>query len=166
MAATFAIHESNGTQSTNTTVATNINFGSSDTPNLDPATYPITAGDHSYEKWERCHFSGTFNKIENIQIWKSSGDYVTEEAIFTNLTTSSYSEATYSTPTNNDSTVATVAMPTSDPGSANLGIAGSLSGSLTSTGYTDFWVLQMDTGSNTPAGDVNQKEFTIQYDES
>ncbi len=165
MAATFAIHESNGAGET-TTVASNLNYGSTDAPNLTPADYPITAGDHSYEKWVRCYWSGTFNKIENVQIWKSAGNYVTSEGISTNLTTSGYTEASYATPTSADSTVATYSMPTSDPGSANLGIGGSLSGSLTTTGYSDYWVSQLDTGTDTPPGDVNQKTFTIQYDES
>jgi len=165
MAATFAIHESNGSGES-TTVANNINFGSSDTPNLTPADYPITAGDHSYEKWERLYFSGTFNKIENIKIWKSAGSYVTGESISTNLATTGYVQASYATPTSADSTVATRSMPESDPGSANLGIGGSLSGSLTTTGYSDYWVLQMNTTTQSPPGDVNQKTFTIQYDES
>jgi len=166
MAATFELSESNGAGETVTDGISNLNYGSVDSPNLDPATYPITAGQNSYEKWVRCHFTGTFNKIENIQIWKSAGDYVTGESIKTNLTTSGYSAATYSTPTQSTSTVATNDMPTSDPGSANLGIGGSLSGSLTSAGYSDYWVSQLQTTTSTPAGDVNTKTFTIQYDES
>ena len=105
-------------------------------------------------------------KIENLQIWKSAGTYVTGESISTNLATSGYSQASYSTPTSADSTVATNPMPTSDPGQANLGIGGSLSGSLTAAGYSDYWVMQMDTTAQSPPGDVNQKTFTIQYDES
>ncbi len=165
MAATFAIHESNGAGET-TTVASNLNFGSADQANLEPASYPITAGDRSYEKWVRLYFSGTFNKIENIKIWKSAGDYVTGEGIVTNLTTTGYSAASYTTPTSATSTVATYTMPTSDPGSANLGIGGSLTGSLTAAGYSDYWVLQMTTSTSSPPGNVNQKTFTIQYDES
>jgi hypothetical protein len=166
MTATFAIHESNGTQSTGTSVATNINFGSTDAANLVVATYPITAGDHSYEKYERCYFSGAFNKIENLQIWKSAGVYKTSEAIYANMTTSGYSNASFAQPTSADSSKATIAMPTADPGAANMGLAGTLAGNITTTGYSDFWVLQTDTGGDTPPGDVNQKTFTIQYDES
>ncbi len=165
MTATFELSESNGAGETVTDGITNLNYGSADQPNLDPATYPITAGQNSYEKWVRCHFTGTFNKIDNIRIWMSSGTYVTGETIKTNLTTSGYTAASYSQPTQNTSTVATNDMPTSEPSSANLGIGGSLSGSLTSEGYSDYWVSQLQTTTSTPPGDVNTKTFTIKYDE-
>ena len=165
MTATFELSESNGAGETVTDGITNLNYGSADQPNLDPATYPITAGQNSYEKWVRCHFTGTFNKIDNIRIWMSSGTYVTGETIKTNLTTSGYTAASYSQPTQNTSTVATNNMPTSEPSSANLGIGGSLSGSLTSEGYSDYWVSQLQTTTSTPPGDVNTKTFTIKYDE-
>jgi len=165
MAETFAIHESNGTAET-TSVASNINYGSTDSANLTPASYPITASENSYEKWERCYWSGTFNKIENLQIWKSAGSYVTGESIDTNLTTTGYSQDSYATPTDSTSTVADIVMPTADPAAANMGIAGSLTGNLSSAGYSDYWVTQLQTTATTPPGDVNQKTFTIQYDES
>lgn len=165
MAANFAIHESNEVGE-NTSVASNINYGSNDSTDITPATYPITADTDSYEKWERAYFSGTFNKVENIQIWKSAGAYVDGEGIDTNLTTSGYSGDSYTTPTNATSSIATIVMPTADPTTSNLGIGGSLSGNLTSTGYTDYWVSQLQTTTTTPPGDVNQKTFTVQYDES
>ena len=105
-------------------------------------------------------------KIDNIQIWKSAGNYVTGEGIDANLKTSSYVQASYTSPTATTSTVATTVMPTADPAAANLGIAGSLSGNLSAAGYSDYWVSQLQTTGSTPAGDVNQKTFTIQYDES
>jgi len=167
MTATFELSESNGASETVTDGITNLNYGSADQANLTPADHPITAGENSYEKWVRCHFTGTFNKIDNIRIWKSAGDYVTGESIKTNLTTDagSYSAASYSQPTQNTSTVATNDMPTSEPSSANLGIGGSLTGSLTSEGYSDYWVSQLQTTTSTPPGDVNTKTFTIKYDE-
>ena len=166
MTATFQLSESNGASETVTDGISNINFGSVDSPNINPADHPIRAGENSYEKWIRCKFTGTFNKIENIKIWMSSGTYVTGEVIKTNLTTSGYSDASYSTPTDSTSTVAVNDMPTSEPSGPNLGIGGSLSGSLTSEGYSDYWVLQLQTSASTPPGDVNTKTFTMQYDES
>ena len=165
MVATFELSESNGATETVTDGITNLNYGSTDAPNLDPATYPITAGQNSYEKWVRCHFTGTFNKIDNIRIWMSAGTLVTGESILTNLTTSGYTAATYATPTTSTSTVATNAMPTSEPSSANLGIGGSLTGSLTAAGYSDYWVSQTQTTTAASPGDTNTKTFTIKYDE-
>jgi len=165
--ATVELSESNTVSETVHDGINNINYGSDDSYDLVPATYPITAGENSYEKWIRLHVSamGDSNKIDNIQIWKSAGAYVTGETIDTNLKTSGYSGATYATPTQNESTVATEPMPTADPTQANLGIGGSLSGNLTAIGYSDYWVSQLQTTVSTPAGDVNQKTYTIQYDE-
>jgi hypothetical protein len=57
------------------------------------------------------------------------------------------------------------AMPTADPGAANIGIGGSLTASLTSTGYSDFIIVQASIGATASAGAVQQKAFTLQYDE-
>jgi len=164
MVATVEICESNGAGEVVTHNINNVNYGNADVPNLVPATYPIVAGQRSYHKYIRLHVTGgTFNKIDNIQIWKSAGNYVTGESIQTNLKTSGYSPETYATPTTDDYT--DQAMPIADPGSANLGIAGSLTGSLTAVGYSDYWKSQLKTTTSTPPGNVNQKTFTIQYDE-
>jgi hypothetical protein len=165
MTATFAIHESNGTGPT-TAVATNINFGSSDGPNLVVASWPVNSGSNSYTKWERLRFSPTFNKIENLKLYKSAGAYVTDETIKTNLTTGTYTQASFTQPTQTTSTQATIDVPTSEPATANLGFAGSLTGSLIAEGYSDYWVMQTVSTSSTPAGDANQKTFTIKYQES
>ena len=164
MAATFAIHESNGAGET-TTVATDINFGSNDSANLTPATYPIDVGNNSYEKWERFRFSGTFNKIENLKVWKSAGAYQTEELIKTNATSSGYALDTFTEPTESTSAEADIDIPTAEPG-VNLGFGGSLTGSITAEGYSDYWVLQTSSTGNTEAGDGSQKTFTIKYQES
>jgi len=138
----------------------NLNFGSTDSPEPTPLDYPVTAGSNSYEKWIAGSFGGTFTKVDNVQFWKSSGNYVTGEVIkWTG------SETTFATPTQNTSTVAVGSVPVSDPGTTNVTIGGSLSGSLTSVGSTDYIVLQLQTTTSTPAGAVNQKEFTLQFDE-
>jgi hypothetical protein len=148
------------TNATDTATPTNLNFGSTLAANLAPSTYPITAGTYSYEKWVKADFSGTFTRIDNIKFWKSAGAYVTGETI--NFT----GEAeTYAAPTTTASTYATGAVPTTEPGSANVSIGGSLSGSLTAAGDSDFIILQTSVTTAASAGAVNQKTFTLQYDE-
>jgi len=164
MAASTEVHEAYGAGPT-TTVATNYNFGSTTLANLTPATYPITAGQNSYEKYWKVYFSGTFTKVDNLQIWKVSGVYKTNEVIKTNLTTASYSASSYAEPVTTTSSKATYTFPTTDPGSANLGISGSLTGSFASAGTTDYWVCQTQTQTDTPAGAVNEKTIRVQYDE-
>lgn len=171
--ATVTFSESNGVLASIITTdgISNINFGSNDSPNIVPATYPITAqaDGHSFEKWIRLNLTnlGIASIIDNFKMWKSAGAYVTGEGISCNLVTSGYAAANYATggPVESDSAVATVAMPTSEPAGSNVGIGGSLAGQLTATGYTDYIVLQMDVTASTPSGAVNQKTITIQWDE-
>ncbi len=167
MAATVEICESNGVGETLSHNISTLNFGDDDSSDLTPATYPIIAGDFSYEKWIRLHVTsmGSSNKIDNIQMWKDTGGYVTGETIESNLVTGGYTSETYSQPIKTDSAKADTVMPIADPTTANVGSAGALTGSLTATGYSDYVVIQMGTTGATPGGDVNQKSFKIQYDE-
>ncbi len=144
---------------TDTATPTNLNLGSTRFASLAPSTYPITAGTYSFEKWIKAAFSGSFTRIENIQFWKSAGAYVTGELIDFGTTT------TFNTPTESVSAVAGANVPTADPGTANVTIGNSLSGSLTSAGSSDFIVLQASITGAASAGAVNQKTFTLQYDE-
>ena len=159
MAATFGWIEYL-TNATSTATPTNLNFGSTLAANLAPSTYPITAGTYSYEKWIKASFTGSFTRIENIQFYKSAGAYVTGELInFTGQV------ETYVAPTTSGSSYATALVPTADPGTANVSIGGSLAGSLTATGLSDFVILQTTVTTAASAGAVNQKTFTLQYDE-
>jgi len=145
---------------TATATPTNLNLGSTLAANLAPSTYPITAGTYSYEKWVKANFSDSFTRIDNIQFWKSAGAYVTGETMkWTGVQT------TYAAPIATVSTIGTTAVPTADPGTANVTIGGSLTGSLTATGSSDFMVLQASVTVAASAGAVNQKTFTLQYDE-
>lgn len=178
MAATVELAERNGLAAspTNTANVTNINFGSTAAANLDPDTYPISiaTAPRSFEKWLRVSVTnmGGSNIIDNIRVWLSSlgGGYKTGENIMCNLTTSPvlYSAAAYPTngPVNTVSAVAVRSIPTSEPEQANIGIGGSLSGQITSApAFSDFIVLQLQVSASTPAGAVNQKVITIEWDE-
>jgi hypothetical protein len=168
MAATCVLDERNGTSpGTRHDNVSNCNFGSDDDYELVVATYPITVGENSYEKWWIMEFTGTFNSVDNLKVWKVSGNYVTGESILTNCRETSYGGAeTYTTPTQSTSSVATQTLPTTEPSGANLGIGGSLSGSLSSPGDSDYCVMQLQTTGSTPVGDGNQKVLRFQWDES
>lgn len=164
MVATVELSESNGAGPTVTDGITNLNFGVVDEANTDYANHPIPIPGNSMEKYIRLHWaSGTANKIDNIQIWKSAGAFLTGEDIQTNLKTSAYSQTTYVQPTTTTYTAQSI--PTSNPGSANLGIAGSLTGSLTAVGYSDYWKLQLQFSGSRNPGNSNTLTFTVQYDE-
>jgi hypothetical protein len=127
------------------------------------ASWPITAGNNSYEVYLRGHFTPTYNKIENIQFWNSSGF-----SPATGLTLKwDGSGVTYAQPVATTSSKATKSIPTTDPGTANVTMAGTLAGSLTSaSGFTDYIVLQLQTTTSAAAGDTSLAKFTMQYDES
>jgi len=165
MAATVEIDEANGAGETLTHGITNSNMGSTDAVNLVAANYPVAPGDNTYEKWQKIHVTamGGSSKIDNLKIWRTTalgGSAVHK----TNARTSDYGGAeSYAQPVNTDSSVATQAMPTSEPASANLGIGGALAGALTDTGSSDYLVHQIQTD----AGDVAGATTTLhlQYDE-
>jgi hypothetical protein len=176
MAASVVIAETNGPSgsTTETLDPSNLNMGSTDASELTPGTYPITAqaDGHAFEKWLRVYVSDldTSSVVDNIKVWVSNlgGGWATDEGISCNLKTVGYSQASYPAggPVDTDSSVADTAMPESEPSGANIGISGSLSGQITAApAYSDFIVLQLDVSENTPAGSLNQKTITFQYDE-
>ena len=176
MPATVVIAEQNGLLASpvETLDIANINMGDSASAVLTPATYPITAmaDGHAYEKWLRFYVSamGGSTVLDNFKVWLSSlgGGYKTGEGMSTNLRTSGYSAASYPSggPVKTNSAVATQVMPVAEPSGPNVGIGGLLAGTITvAPVYTDWMVFQLDVTASTPAGALNQKTFTLQWDE-
>ena len=168
MAATVEIDEANGAGETLTHNITNTNMGSTDAVNLDPVAFPITPGNRTYVKYQKIHVTamGGSSKIDNLKIWRtgSLGTGGTHTHI-TNARTSSYAGSiTYATPVASAVTSVDQTMPTSAPGSANLGIGGSLTGSLTATGSSDYLAHQITTDSSATAGSTTTMNY--QYDET
>jgi len=167
MVATFSWYEYNATAG-DSAVPTNLNLGNANAINLAPSTYPITAGTYSYSKWLRGHWSGSFTRIENLQFWMSSSGsgYVSGEDVLCSATTESYAgTSTYVAPTNTVDAQASNAMPEADPAAANIGVGGSLTGSITDTGDSDFIVIQASITTAATAGATQTKQFRLQYDE-
>jgi hypothetical protein len=167
MVATFGWIEYNATAG-DTGTPTNLNLGSTNARNLAPSTYPIAAGSYSYSKWVRGYWSGTFTRVSNLKFWMSDSGtgYVTGESLLCSASTGSYAgTSTYATPTTSLDGQADHAMSTAEPAAQNVGVAGSLTSSLTSSGYSDFIVVQASITSSAAAGAVSQKVFTLEYDE-
>ena len=95
---------------------------------------------------------GGSSKVKDIKVWYT-GTLSGSDSLLTNARTTSYGgAATYATPVNTTSSKATQSMPSSAPGTANLGISGSLAGELTATGTSDYLVMQLNVHSATTAG--------------
>ena len=154
MAATFTFSESNGAGQVVTNSVANANFGSVDAVNIVPATDPITAGNNSFEKWLRGRYSGTFTSIANLRFFKSAGAFVTGEDIKAAV------NAAFATPVATTSIVATTTVPTTEGSALNPTAP---SGNPDFSGYI---TLQLQTTVSTPPGAVNQKTFTLKYDET
>jgi len=169
MAATFAWVQRNGAPAgteTSLGISGNLfNFKKNDSATAaDYSSNPITAGNKSMEAWLRAKFTGTFNKIDNLQFWRS-----TDFSPNTGLSIKWYPNglSAYAQPTSGLSK-AISAIPTSDPGTANLRVAAlsSLTASLAASGYSSYIVLQLNTTSAAAAGDTSLATFTLNYDES
>lgn len=166
-AATVEIDENNGASSgTLTHNITNSNMGTVDEVNTDPVARPVTPGSNTMEKYQKIHVTamGGSSKIDNLKIWRT-GALGGAAVHVTNARTTSYGgAASYVAPVATTSSVATQTMPTSAPGGANLGIAGSLTGSLTTTGSSDYLVHQIQTNAADVAGSTSTMNY--QYDET
>lgn len=165
MAATVTIAESNGAGETVTASITNTNMGNTEAVNLDPVAYPVTPGDRTYAKYQRFNVTnmGGSSSIQNLKVWRTSalGGSATH---VTNARTTSYAgAATYATPVKTAISGADQTMPTSAPATANLGIGGSLTGTLTATGYSDYLIHQIVTDAGDVAGSTSTMNY--QYDE-
>jgi hypothetical protein len=167
-AATVEIDESNGAGETVTHNFTNTNMGSTDAVNLDPVAYPLTPNTRTYAKYQKVHVTniGTSSKIDNLKIWRTGalGTGGTQTHVTNARLTSYGGAATYATPVNTAITGADQTMPSSVPATANLGIGGSLSGSLVAAGYSDYLIHQITTDSSSTAGSTSTMNY--QYDET
>jgi hypothetical protein len=166
MAASFSWAQNNGAGAVVTLLGTSgnlANYKNIDTTGIgDYAANPIQAGNNSFEVWLRGFFSGVFNRIDGLRFWMSTNfSPTTGLSVFWKGTQSIYLQ-----PAAGTSSIATSSIPTSDPGSTNVSIGGSLSGSLVASGYTDFIVLQLRTTASAPAGDTSLATFTLSYNEN
>ena len=161
------------------TSASNINFGSVSARDLTPGTNTITANTNSYTKYFQAQFSGSFTTISNALLWKSAGAYVAGEDIqFSGSTT-------FATPTATDATDPSMVIASTATGAENVYVGlnayavGDLacssrslphaSESESSPGYysgsrSSTMRFQLITSAATPAGAVNQKTISLQYD--
>lgn len=165
MAATVEIDEANGVGETLTHGISNSNMGSTDAANLNPTDYPITPGNRSYAKYQKLHVSnmGGSSKIDTLKVWRT-GALGGSATHVTNARTTSYGGAiSYATPATSAISGVDQTMPTSEPGGANFGIGGSLAGSLTGAGSSDYFVHQIVTDAGDTAG--ASTTLSVQYSE-
>jgi len=153
MAATYAWNEYNGAGETETAGISNVNFGSVDSPNLSSPNNRVVAGQNSFEKWIKGDFSGSYTQIDNLKFWKSGG------SLPAGVTIKAAVNASYATPTDSASVVATADVPEAE-GSAL--VPTSPGASPSNSGYITMQLQA--TGGATP-GSIGTQTFTLRYDE-
>jgi len=160
MAVTVHIDESNDSSGEVVQEAvTALKAGSIDAWNLDPVANSITPGANAYEKWLRYHFTalGGASAVGTLKVWGDAPSDVAATLGYNGHTVQGTYDTTkktaYAAPAAT-STRTPNAFPTSEPGSANLGIAGSLTGTLTAAGRSDYLLLQVQTTGAVVSGDT------------
>jgi len=159
MSASLQFSESNGAGEVVTDGISNLNFGNNDSANIVTATYPVVAGQNSYEKYIRLNFGGVFSEITNVKFYKSAGAYVTGEAI------KAAANQVFATPVATTSLIATVDVPTAIGSALDIESTEGTPTKFTSAGYSKYLVLQAQSTGSSPSGSVNTKTFTVQWDE-
>lgn len=167
MAATVEIDEQNGTAPGSTTHnIPDTDMSTEDSPTTDPVANPVTPGNNTMEKFQKIDVTsmGGSSLIDNLKIFRA-GALGGAAAHLTNARETAYAGAeTFTTPTTTTSVKATQTMPTSEPAGANLGIGGSLTGSLAAPGQSDFLVHQIQTNGADTAGSTSTLNY--QFDET
>jgi len=125
----------------------------------NPISVPSSGTNYSYERVLRVEFTGTFNAITNVLVWKSSGTL--SDA---NLILNAGKSATGVTPVNTVSSIATSTIPL-DSGTA---IDITPSGGISNDGdETDYLYTQLGVPDTvTTPGDIGTQTLTFQYDEA
>jgi hypothetical protein len=169
MSATIEIKESNESSGEALTTATTTDYGSVDSPNLDVDANPLAPSTNSYEKQQRLHVTamGGSAAVLRVKLFATAPGNATGITQFCNghVTQGTYDTSkrtVYAAPVTTTGGTPN-AMPTSEPGSANIGIGGSLTGQLTATGYSDYMLHQVRVGASPTHADTNPIDYTVYY---
>jgi hypothetical protein len=176
MAATFEWDEANTAGETISHNVLKVDWKNQDSSTDNYASFPITAGNNSFTKYQYGHFAGTFNQILNGLFAHTAG------ALGTGLTlmgpptmTSDANRLAFATPaitthagltTNMTSVIAIgsgVAVWFGPTGPATAGKAASMT---TNPCYTNYLATQLQTTGSAGAGDTATVTLTLQYDEN
>jgi hypothetical protein len=182
-AATFEWDEDTGTQTgsplkgtTRTHNVTNVNWKNSGVIGDAYSSFPITAGNNSFDKWQFGHFSGTFNQILNGLFAHTVGTFPAGCTLKgpTAMAADGDNE-TYRTPATtanaNLSTDMTSVIAIGSGiavwfGATGPEATGKAASMTTNPCYTNWLATQLQTTGSAPPGDTPSITLTLQYDEN
>lgn len=176
MASLFSFGEDNGAPAGSPAKGTTRTMGRADSnwKNIDDSTtaysaQPILAGGNSFTKFQFGGVSGTFNTIQNGKFYHTSGTFGAGLTLRGYITSGYVAPVTGTLASGLDMTITgtiastgqTVLFATGGPEQA---INASLS--AVATGYSQYFVTQLQTTTGASPGDTVSAELTFQYDES
>ena len=178
MAATFEFNEDNGAATgspaagtSRATAVTQVNWKNIDDATTAYSSYPVTAGNNSFTKYQSGKFSGTWNQV-------SAGLFAhTAGTLGTGLTLKGTVTSTYATPATSANAALTTDMTAVIAIGSGLGVsfnstpqAASPTTSFNSTtanpAFTQFLATQLQTTGSAAAGDTATVTLTLQYNEN
>lgn len=172
MAAIAVWQEDNGTatgnpkKGTTRANASQVDWKSVDDINTPRANAPVITGQNSFHKYQFVKFTGAFNQISAGKFAHTAGSLGTGVTLVSKIT------STYETPTRanlSGSTNITNVTPINSGQSVNFsttGPEGPASPTLTSVGYSQYCVTQVQTNATATAGDVGTQTLTFQWNEN
>ena len=183
MAATFDWQEDTGTATgspakgtTRTTGVTDVNWKNSGVQSDAYSSFPITAGNNSFEKWQFGKFTGTFNQILGglfAHTLTAFGTGLTLKG--TPACTGDGDRLLYTTPAAAANANLTTDMTTAIAITAGVGVCfgatgpeatGKATSMTTNPCYTNFLTTQLQTTSGAGAGDTATVTLTLRYQEN
>lgn len=183
MAATFDWQEDTGAASgspakgtTRTTGVTDVNWKNSGVQGDAYSSYPIQAGNNSFEKWQFGRFSGSFNQILNLLFAHTAGTFGTGLTLKGPAAcTGDGSRLLYTTPSaaananlssNMTSVIAIGSGVAVAVGATGPEATGKAASSTSNPCFTNYLTTQLQTTSGAAAGDTATATLTLQYDEN
>jgi hypothetical protein len=178
MAATFTFDEDNGVAAgspakgtTRTANVTTCNWKNLDDAATAYTSYPISAGNNSYEKWQFGHFSGTYNQI-SAGLWAhTAGAFGANLSLYGKVAPT----GGYTTPAvanNANLTIdmtAVIAIGSGQAvqfGATGPEAAGKAASTTANPAYTEWLTSQLRTSAGAAAGDTTTVTLTLRYDEN
>ena len=163
MASTQSFTEWNGAGQTATTARPEMNLKNIDDSSSAYSSYPVTAGNNSFGKYQAIVFAGSWNSLSAMTVKIGSNSPVTGVSIVGAIVTS-YS--TPSTAATGDSAMSTTGINVNFVSSSSAFGTGSSSASGGGTFYGQCLRLQMQTTSGAGPGDFGQQTLTYSWTES
>lgn len=161
---------------TRNTGITNNNWKNIDDAGSAYSSYPITAGNNSYERFLFGKFTGTFNQILNGKFAHTATAFGTGLTLkgFTSMTADGDNE-TYVTPSTSANAALSVDMTSVTAigsgqvvwfGATGPEATGKASSTTSNPGYTNWLVTQLQTTGSADPGDTANVTLTLQYEEN